>query len=61
MTEADRKLINETIVKHGGSWWNESYLNYEGEEQCAFVGWIIKDLLEILEKDNLDLKVIHKK
>lgn len=44
MTTADRKLIDEAILK--SNWWEN-----EG---------IIDDLLEILAKDNLDLKVVRK-
>lgn len=53
MTQADRKLIDESIKRHSNkdSWW----------ETSTFDESILNDLLEILEKDNLDLKVIRKK
>ena len=46
MTTADRKLIDEAIQKYGDDFWNKE--------------WIILELLEILAKDDLDLKVVRK-
>ena len=52
MTIADRKLINESIKRHSNedSWWETSTLDKS----------ILNDLLRILEKDDLDLKVVRK-
>lgn len=53
MTTADRKLLDEAIKRHSNedSWWENGDL-----DKC-----IIDDLLEILAKDDLDLKVTRKK
>ena len=66
MTTADRKLIDESIQKYGDDFWNNP--NEDGEEPSYPNNlnrsnriWIILDLLNILEKDNLDLKVVRKK
>ena len=55
MTNADLKLIDESIKRHGDDFW-------EGEEEVnPNRKWIIEELLSILAKDDLDLKVIRKK
>ena len=60
MTTADRKLIDEAIIKYGNGWWNKPIDDGGGGSTTNREG-IILDLLNILEKDDLDLKVIRKK
>ena len=54
MTKADLKLIDEAIIKHGDDFWKDPNDDDEG-------GWIVVELLEILKKEGLDLKIIRKK
>ena len=60
MTIADKRLIDDSIIKHGDNFWNDE------DEDCPRVcttnrGWIVEELLELLAEDNLDLKVIRKR
>ena len=58
MTTADRKLIDETIRKYGDNYfWN---WNDPNDSKDSNKGWVIDELLEILAKDDLDLKVVRK-
>jgi len=60
MTTADHKLIDESIERHGDDFWNDP--NDDDEEgPNPNRDWIVLELLRILEKDDLDLKVIRKK
>ena len=58
MTVADLNLINDTIIKHGDDWWNGE-IN-DGEHNWTNREWIIVELLSLLAKEKLDLKVIRK-
>ena len=60
MTTADRKLIDEAIIKHGDDFWNDPN-DDDGEEPSPNRIWIIGELLHLLAKDNLDLKITRKK
>lgn len=51
MTAGDLSLIDESLQRHGDDFWNKPNNG----------GWIITKLLDLLAKDNLDLKVIRKK
>ena len=59
MTTADRKLIDKAIKKYGDDFWNDPN-NNDDEPNNPNRGWIIVELLSILAKDNLDLKVVRK-
>ena len=59
MTVADRKLVDEAIQKYGDDFWNDPNTDDEGPNPNR--GWIILELLNILGKDDLDLKVVRKK
>ena len=60
MTTADRKLIDEAILRHGNCWWSDLKGWEHRPDQLPPQKWIIIELLEILAKDDLDLKVIRK-
>lgn len=60
MTKADLKLIDESIKRHGDDFWNDPNTD-DGEGNNPNRGWIIEELLSLLSKDDLDLKVIRKK
>lgn len=60
MTTQELKQIDDSIKSHGDDFWND-----EDEEPSTGLintnrGWIIVELLEILEEDDLDLKLIPK-
>ncbi len=55
MSPSGLKLVDEAIQKHGDDFWNDPN-DGDGPNR----GWIIEELLEILEKDNLDLEVERK-
>lgn len=62
MTNADLKLVDESIKRHGDDFWNDPNINDGGElEENPNRYWIIVELLSLLAKDDLDLKVIRKK
>lgn len=58
MTVADKKLIDDSIIKHGDDFWNASLA---AEPNSTNRGWIVEELLVILAEDDLDLKVVRKK
>lgn len=59
MTVADKKLIDDSIIKHGDDFWND-FIS-EAEPNSTNRGWIVEELLVILAEDDLDLKVVRKK
>jgi len=60
MTNADRKLVNKAIQDHGDDWWNDDN-DENGEGSNPNRDWVVDELLEILAKNKLDLKVVRKK
>lgn len=56
MTTADHKLIDKSLTEYGDDFWTD-----ESRDEAAGKDWVIDELLEILAKDNLDLKVIRKR
>ncbi len=62
MTIKELKQIDDSIQRHGDDWWNdEDEDDVLNADETTNRGWVIEELLEILEKDNLDLKIIPKK
>ncbi len=63
MTRKDLKLIDDAIIEHGDDFWNDENELYveEGEQEGPNRGWIIEELLDILYKEGLDLKVVKSK
>ena len=61
MTTADLKLIDKAIKKYGDGFWNDPNNNDDDEPNNPNRGWIIVELLHLLAKDDLDLKVVRKK
>jgi len=58
MTKADLELIDKSIETHGDDFWNEKD---QHNDNVTNRSWIIAEILELLEKDDFDLKVVRKK
>lgn len=57
MTQKELARIDEAIQKYGDGFWNDPN-DDDGEGPNPNRGWIVLDLLDILKKDGLDLKIV---